>query len=225
MPRSVSAECMFVAPLTGSVDRNIPRSARALSLASVAPLTGSVDRNQCLVTEFVYEEVAPLTGSVDRNQPKPVSASGHWLSLPSRGAWIEMVNICPLVPPSGRSLPSRGAWIEMSRLATCPRRNPRSLPSRGAWIEISDTALRSACRTVAPLAGSVDRNLFPSVSSAGLRRGVAPLAGSVDRNLCTATSYLSPTRVAPLTGSVDRNILLFRFLDWLSRRSPHGERG
>ena len=56
------------------------------------------------------------------------------------------------------SLPSRGAWIEMalhqSTMQNCP-----SLPSRGAWIEIwiKAQALRKKSQ-VAPLAGSVDRN-------------------------------------------------------------------
>ena len=53
---------------------------------------------------------------------------------------------------------------------------------------------------VAPLAGSVDRNL--SAGGAGGLRCVAPLAGSVDRNF----RVISPTAT-------------------LSGRSPRGERG
>ena len=81
------------------------------------------------------------------------------LSLPSRGAWIEicMLNAMPYgkqsrSPPGERglkcsatnpklapemSLPSRGAWIEMRISWPCFTRR-RSLPSRGAWIEIGE---------------------------------------------------------------------------------------
>ena len=57
------------------------------------------------------------------------------LSLPSRGAWIEIW--WPATPADGGlgSLPSRGAWIEISQHSqTSP--GSMSLPSRGAWIEI-----------------------------------------------------------------------------------------
>ena len=58
-----------------------------------------------------------------------------------------------------RSLPSRGAWIEIC-LISCEFCNLPSLPSRGAWIEITRcSAAPMAMPTVAPLAGSVDRNL------------------------------------------------------------------
>ena len=36
------------------------------------------------------------------------------------------------------SLPSRGAWIEIGKAGKTDRPD-RSLPSRGAWIEISNT--------------------------------------------------------------------------------------
>ena len=64
---------------------------------------------------------------------------------------------------SRRSLPSRGAWIEIIRY---PRnsRQYRSLPSRGAWIEMECDRRESCSEVVAPLAGSVDRNVL-----AGLR--------------------------------------------------------
>ena len=59
------------------------------------------------------------------------------MSLPVRGAWIEMgwtrrTRRCGL-----RSLPVRGAWIEIADLGTPDRLACRSLPVRGAWIEIS----------------------------------------------------------------------------------------
>ena len=53
------------------------------------------------------------------------------------------------------SLPSRGAWIEMPCSSTvfC---GIRSLPSRGAWIEITKTECIRQVLLVAPLTGSVD---------------------------------------------------------------------
>ena len=59
-----------------------------------------------------------------------------WWSLPSRGAWIEIIGAGQDHPALG-SLPSRGAWIEIIHY----RHNltpSKSLPSRGAWIEIVD---------------------------------------------------------------------------------------
>ena len=79
-----------VAPLTGSVDRNLKRIRDAEHKAAVAPLTGSVDRNFAAQSRKNTLAVAPLTGSVDRNQL-----------------------LRPDVVPVGRSLPSRGAWIEI----------------------------------------------------------------------------------------------------------------
>ena len=55
------------------------------------------------------------------------------------------------------SLPSRGAWIEILLNAVASL-TARSLPSRGAWIEISFFKQYIRLSVVAPLAGSVDRN-------------------------------------------------------------------
>ena len=108
-----SALMKCVAPHAGSVDRNIPgltkksgndgslptrgawieireRGHNAFS-CDVAPHAGSVDRNTLHPSSVLYgQAVAPHAGSVDRNllwlPPLP-----HWLlSLPTRGAWIEM---------------------------------------------------------------------------------------------------------------------------------------
>ena len=88
---------------------------------------------------------------------------------------------------------------------------------RNQWDEIDLLRIY-----VAPLAGSVDRNI------SGLGRlneqGVAPLAGSVDRNLSKPTNSI-PTRVAPLAGSVDRNIAGVQDDQMKISRSPRGERG
>ena len=76
-----------------------------------------------------------------------------------------------------------------------------SLPARGAWIEIPNT----------------DEGL-----SAG---GVAPREGSVDRNLLIIGLVIL-VLVAPREGSVDRNLTgVQTATDFLSSRSPRGERG
>ena len=57
----------------------------------VAPLAGSVDRN--LKNWDAVEEliaVAPLAGSVDRNELRDRGKVRQIWSLPSRGAWIEI---------------------------------------------------------------------------------------------------------------------------------------
>ena len=67
------------------------------------------------------------------------------MSLPVRGAWIEMLNARPFVMYGAPSLPVRGAWIEI--LSMFPEDLKRlSLPVRGAWIEM-DTA-HASTRTV-----------------------------------------------------------------------------
>ncbi len=56
------------------------------------------------------------------------------LSLPVRGAWIEIVRSAPM-PTRSQSLPVRGAWIEIFD-EKLDRWASQSLPVRGAWIEI-----------------------------------------------------------------------------------------
>ena len=97
------------------------------------------------------------------------------------------------------SLPSRGAWIEILDDAV-DAVYMMSLPSRGAWIEISSSGRSWSSSSVAPLAGSVDRN--QQYNGFVVLTVVAPLAGSVDRNSALTVSVL--TRLC---------------------RSPHGERG
>ena len=58
------------------------------------------------------------------------------MSLPVRGAWIEMSERAE-AESHDASLPVRGAWIEIcDKFRSRQRLNP-SLPVRGAWIEIS----------------------------------------------------------------------------------------
>ena len=90
------------------------------------------------------------------------------MSLPSWGAWIEMVFRLRPYFAKYRSLPSWGAWIEISTpwtaLVTGQRRSPHgerglklpdpldrhqrtaSLPSQGVWIEITATATWPSAR-------------------------------------------------------------------------------
>ena len=53
------------------------------------------------------------------------------------------------------SLPVRGAWIEIQNAEIGTRKNS-SLPVRGAWIEIHRAAYASCAALVAPRKGSVD---------------------------------------------------------------------
>ena len=128
--------------------------------------------------------------------------SAHLLSLPSRGAWIEIgrwveEHKADIVAPLAGSV-DRNAYARLP-----PRLALLSLPSRGAWIEIFLPTSRCIGSRVAPLAGSVDRNSrFWRRSQASL---VAPLAGSVDRN-ALACKDVCLVLVAPLAGSVDRNV-------------------
>ena len=142
-----------------------------------------MDRNVLRKELVRLISVAPLAGSVDRNQNAVLCFPPGCLSLPSRGAWIEIpccdysiaqIPVAPLagsvdrnlpgtgeITSAGRSLPSRGAWIEIRMLPLLRKRQLRSLPSRGAWIEIFGQAGHSPESRVAPLAGSVDRNNEP----------------------------------------------------------------
>ena len=54
------------------------------------------------------------------------------------------------------SLPTRGAWIEIVEGPGMSEVPAPSLPTRGAWIEINNTALVNLVPLVAPHTGSVD---------------------------------------------------------------------
>ena len=56
------------------------------------------------------------------------------------------------------SLPARGAWIEIVGSPEDGNTYAASLPARGAWIEIFRDILASRGTFVAPREGSVDRN-------------------------------------------------------------------
>ncbi len=115
----------------------------------------------------------------------------------------------------------RGAWIEIEDGE--PRHEgTKSLLLRGAWIEIPSPQRAGKRTTVAPLAGSVDRNRAiqeppPWLTGRSPLRGVwieimvrlaswgtcavAPLAGSVDRNTTVYTDYANYNRSLPSRGA------------------------
>ena len=124
-----------VAPHAGSVDRTLHGRGRAVAGGVVAPHAGSVDRNPC------------------RCGPHKTCER----SLPTRGAWIEIRKshdtILRLL-----SLPTRGAWREIHLNSSTRKGEHQSLPTRGAWIEIKLSFWQFCLSSVAPHAGSVDRN-------------------------------------------------------------------
>ena len=100
------------------------------------------------------------------------------VSLPVRGAWIEIRRFTARKRTCRPSLPVRGAWIEMSAPATAyiPR---RSLPVRGAWIEIRRALPRWMTRACRSPCG--ERGLkFSKYDAHPESAWVAPRAGSVD---------------------------------------------
>ena len=87
-------------------------------------------------------------------------AISEWLekrvSLPVRGAWIEILLQRRVLQDKRESLPVRGAWIEIALHPPGYRLRQWSLPVRGAWIEMLPLPAAADVRAVAPRAGSVD---------------------------------------------------------------------
>ena len=77
------------------------------------------------------------------------------LSLPSRGAWIEIVSELTGEQKETRRSPhgERGLKLGLVKLLLG---DTSSLPSRGAWIEICKIYENDELVRVAPLTGSVD---------------------------------------------------------------------
>ena len=120
------------------------------------------------------------------------------LSLPMRGAWIEIAKCeiiawvvgrspcgergLKLIPSSAlsrdpASLPMRGAWIEILQSARSASLR-LSLPMRGAWIEIERHPVCVQKAESLPMRGAwIEISIC--ASSAG-KKNVAPHAGSVD---------------------------------------------
>ena len=64
------------------------------------------------------------------------------VSLPVRGAWIEITASGGASAAGVASLPVRGAWIEIV-LALVKSHKRQSLPVRGAWIEMVQESRRA----------------------------------------------------------------------------------
>ena len=121
------------------------------------------------------------------------------MSLPPRGAWIEISKkrqIMSIV----RSLPPRGAWIEIPIKCAIARPLP-SLPPRGAWIEII-----KPCESVGALASLPPRGAWIEmprhVLQAKIRNGRSP-RGERGLKLTLYYPINSSLAVAPPAGSVD----------------------
>ena len=143
------------------------------------------------------------------------------------------------------SLPSRGAWIEISMRSKYARLLV-SLPSRGAWIEISALPGSMRASSVAPLAGSVDRNvavaqllhrLVPSLPSRGawieipsyrIVRGSAkslPSRGAWIEMRRKRYCDRPPDESLPSRGAWIEIWIAYPRPSIGTRRSPRGERG
>ena len=98
-----------------------------------------------------------------------------------------------------------------------------SLPSRGAWIEISTAPAPSLEVVVAPLAGSVDRNIQPTMAEDSYQKSLPSRGAWIE--ILLGKLRAAREMVAPLAGSVDRNLKLVKPGPVLMGRSPRGERG
>ena len=195
------------------------------SICRVAPLAGSVDRNKYVLnSDSLAQFVAPLAGSVDRNANLSDFATVPQLVAPLAGSVDR--NVVPLLElrAASPSLPSRGAWIEILAVLASAGFGYKSLPSRGAWIEIIIQSFRSTYGPVAPLAGSVDRN-FAQNDDLAKRQFVAPLAGSVDRNSLARAMRWEQYGSLPSRGAWIEILFPPSGVCAGVCRSPRGERG
>ena len=151
-----------------------------------------------------------------------VQAATATVSLPVRGAWIEIRWWFQMVLPS-RSLPVRGAWIEMSSShsgsssqsgrspcgerglkcgrAAAPSRCPPSLPVRGAWIEINQAGYAPRKHSRRSPCGERGLKFSPVAADAG-HAGSLPVRGAWIE-IKTARRRVHRLHVAPRAGSVD----------------------
>ena len=84
-------ECIFgVAPLAGSVDRNIVICVVPCIERLSLPSRGAWIEIAIMLPSRMMLRVAPLAGSVDRNFGNKNTTTSQTGSLPSRGAWIEI---------------------------------------------------------------------------------------------------------------------------------------
>ena len=144
------------------------------------------------------------------------------LSLPLRGAWIEISGCSAQRHTHGRrspygerglksllscsnapwpeSLPLRGAWIEIPNAPSLGNKTATSLPLRGAWIEITRPCRRTRRRPSLPFRGAWIEISWWSFGAAWASS--LPLRGAWIE-ITAAGRSLQCRQVAPLTGSVD----------------------
>ena len=84
-----------------------------------------------------------------------ISATPVTMSLPARGAWIEIgvVKTGPEIMGSRSPHGERGLKF-IEPMVNCI--NSGSLPARGAWIEMFAACMTAVAKGVAPRTGSVD---------------------------------------------------------------------
>ena len=171
-------------------------------------------------------------------------AAMRGLSLPARGAWIEIRRAAGCGSPY-RSLPARGAWIEIStgsrRSASIGCRSPQgerglksffprlpsacsmSLPARGAWIEIW---LCLPARRIGVRRSPQGERGLKSQAHAGRERhlGRSPQG---ERGLKSAKEWPDDDSDGslPARGAWIEIVRARRFKYSVQRRSPQGERG
>src|SRR5699024_6462139 len=120
------------------------------------------------------------------------------------------------------SLPSRGAWIEILEIQNnirCKGRSPRG--ERGE--KSRTTAPSGRLVPVAPLAGSVDRNNTKMLRDLYMKLSLPSRGAWIEMFMALANSHW--LLVAPLAGSVDRNKREAGRKKIDAGRSPRGERG
>ncbi len=187
----------------------------------VAPRKGSVDRNHDWNEYDLIEIVAPRKGSVDRNNARiglmrlsnsrsPQGERGSkWrddvetlvqvLSLPARGAWIEITwNIVVYTTVVCRS--PQGERGSKSITSDIDTKTNASLPARGAWIEIAISTMHTRIangRSPQGERGSKPAN--PTHQQPSPR--VAPRKGSVDRNPSKRSAATYSSRSLPARGA------------------------
>ena len=119
------------------------------------------------------------------------------LSLPLRGAWIEItMDLQAFI--NSKSLPLRGAWIEIPCTALQPI-TYKSLPLRGAWIEIPHYAFAPSTRRPSlPLRGRGLKYFFDVPCD--IFRSRSPCGGRGLKYLPMAQKHI-PTLSLPLRGA------------------------
>ena len=123
-----------------------------------------------------------------------------------------------------QSLPSRGAWIEILGAPGNRIYPPPSLPSRGAWIEIDGTPIQSPVISCRSPHGERGLKLNFKVVKFAIFAWSLPSRGAWIEIQIPVFSPIFITRRSP---HGERGLKYFRehLGNGYTRRSPHGERG